>query len=162
MSRAVLGLGSNVGDRLGWLRLAVDGLGAAVRRVSPVYETTPWGVVDQDDFLNAVVIVEDPLTGARGWLERARELESRAGRVRDTRWGPRTLDVDVITVDGVCSDDPELTLPHPGAAGRTSVLLPWLDIEPDGVLPGVGGIRALAGGLSVEGCVRRDDLVLEV
>lgn len=160
MSRAVLGLGSNLGDRLGFLRLAVEGLGPAVRQVSPVYETAPWGVTEQDDFLNAVVIVDDPTVDARGWLHRGLELEEAAGRRREQRWGPRTLDVDVITVDDVRCADPRLTLPHPGAADRPTVLLPWSDIDPAATLPGVGPVRELLAGLTTEGCVRRDDLIL--
>ncbi|ASO17977.1 2-amino-4-hydroxy-6-hydroxymethyldihydropteridine diphosphokinase [Actinoalloteichus hoggarensis] len=154
MSRAVLSLGSNLGDRLAMLRLAVTGLGSVVRAVSPVYETAPWGVLDQPDFLNAVVIVEAPDVDAWGWLRRGQALESESGRVREARWGPRTLDVDVVTVDGVRSDDPELLLPHPGTADRASVLVPWRDVEPTAVLPGHGPIAALLATLDTSG-VRR-------
>ena len=148
MSRAVLSLGSNVGDRLAHLRSVVTALRPVA--VSSVYETAPWGGVDQDDYLNAVVVVEDPGTDAYGWLARARELEAAAGRVRDVRWGPRTLDVDVIDVDGIVSADPELPLPHPRAYERAFVLLPWAEVEPHRALPAVdaAGVR------------RRDDLEL--
>ncbi|APU12401.1 MULTISPECIES: 2-amino-4-hydroxy-6-hydroxymethyldihydropteridine diphosphokinase [Actinoalloteichus] len=154
MSRAVLSLGSNLGDRLAMLRLAVTGFGASVQAVSPVYETAPWGVLDQPDFLNAVLIVEDADVDAWGWLRRGQALESEAGRVREIRWGPRTLDVDVVTVDGVRSEDPELLLPHPGTADRASVLVPWHDLEPAAVLPGRGPITALLTKLDTSG-VRR-------
>lgn len=144
MSRAVLALGSNLGDRLAHLRSAV----AALRplAVSSVWETAPWGGVPQDDYLNAVVVVEDAGRDAYGWLARARELEAAAGRVRDVRWGPRTLDVDVIDVAGVVSADPELTLPHPRAYERAFVLLPWAEVEPDRPLPAVdpAGVRRRA------------------
>lgn len=148
MTRAVLSIGSNVGDRLAHLRSVVAALHPVA--VSSVYETAPWGGVDQDDYLNAVVVVEDAGTDAYGWLAKARELEAAAGRVRDVRWGPRTLDVDVIDVDGTVSTDPELTLPHPRAYERAFVLLPWAEAEPHRELPAVdpAGVR------------RRDDLAL--
>ncbi|MGW0518002.1 MULTISPECIES: 2-amino-4-hydroxy-6-hydroxymethyldihydropteridine diphosphokinase [unclassified Crossiella] len=160
MSAAVLSLGSNLGDRLGHLQFAVDGFGAAVRAVSPVYETAPWGVTDQDDFLNAVLLVEDPATDEWGWLRRGQELENAAGRVRTLRWGPRTLDVDVVTVHGVRSAHPDLLLPHPGTPERATVLAPWLDVEPAAVLPGHGPVAALLAALSLDGVRRRDDLPL--
>ena len=98
MTRAVLSLGSNLGDRFGHLGSAVRGFAAAVVAVSPVYETAPWGGVEQPDFLNAVLVVDDPAIDAWGWLRRGQALEDAAGRVRGVRWGPRTLDVDVVTV----------------------------------------------------------------
>jgi len=145
VTSAVLSIGSNLGDRLGHLQAAVDGLGGAVTAVSPVYQTAPWGGVEQDDFLNAIVLVTDPATDAAGWLARGQALEAAAGRVREVRWGPRTLDVDVITVDGVRSADPALTLPHPRAHERGFVLVPWLDVAPDATLPGHGPVRELVG-----------------
>ncbi|WP_019814760.1 2-amino-4-hydroxy-6-hydroxymethyldihydropteridine diphosphokinase [Saccharomonospora saliphila] len=147
MSRAVLSLGSNLGDRLAYLRLAVDGLRDVLVAVSSVYETKPWGVTDQPDFLNAVCVVDDPARDHWAWLRTAQELERRAERVRETRWGPRTLDVDVVTVDDVCSDDPELVLPHPGTARRATVLVPWLEIDPSADVPGVGGAADLLAAL---------------
>ena len=162
MSRAVLSLGSNLGDRLDYLRLAVRGFGDAVRAMSPVYETAPWGVVDQGDFLNAVLIAEDPDLDEWGWLRRGQQLEQDAHRERIQHWGPRTLDVDVVTVDGVTSTDPELLLPHPGTPTRASVLVPWLDIEPDAELPGHGRISQLLAALDPAELesVRRTDLSL--
>lgn len=159
MTRAVLSLGSNLGDRLGYLRLAVDGFADVLVAVSPVYETAPWGVTDQDDFLNAVLIVSGDVD-EWGWLRRGQALEQAAGRVRERRWGPRTLDVDVVAVDGVRSADPDLLLPHPGAHERASVLVPWLDVEPDAVLPGHGPVRDLVAGLDLGGVTRRVDLPL--
>jgi 2-amino-4-hydroxy-6-hydroxymethyldihydropteridine diphosphokinase len=155
MSRAVLSIGSNLGDRLAHLRAVVTALRPVA--VSPVYETAPWGGVDQDDYLNAIVVVEDDGTDAYGWLAKARELERAAGRTREVRWGPRTLDVDVIDVDGGTSADPELTLPHPRAHERAFVLVPWADVEPDAVLTGHGRI---AGLLADRSDVRRTDLEL--
>jgi 2-amino-4-hydroxy-6-hydroxymethyldihydropteridine diphosphokinase len=145
VSRVVLSIGSNLGDRPARLRSVVDGLGDAVRAVSPVYETDPWGGVEQDPFLNAVVIADDPALDARGWLRRAQDLERAADRVRAERWGPRSLDVDLITChDGdreLFSGDEDLTLPHPMAHLRAFVLVPWLDADPDATLTVAGEPR---------------------
>ena len=144
MTRAVLSLGSNLGDRYAHLRGAVGGLGDALLAVSGVYESPPWGDPDQPEYLNAVVLVADR-GEARTWLTRAHELEWAAGRVRDPgrRYGPRTLDVDVVAVwtDGgepVSSGAGDLILPHPHAHERAFVLRPWLDIQPYARLPGHG------------------------
>ena len=98
--RTVVALGSNLGDRAGHLRSAVAGFADVLVAASPVYETAPWGGVEQDDFLNMVIVVDDPAADARAWLRRAQALEDASGRVREVRWGPRTLDVDVVTVTG--------------------------------------------------------------
>lgn len=141
--RAVLSIGGNQGDALGLLRGVVDAAAAEgiLRAVSSVYATPPWGGVEQDDFLNAILVVEHPSTPA-DVLEWGFERERAADRTREVRWGPRTLDVDVITaeVDGtqVTSDDESLTLPHPRARERAFVLVPWLEIDPDAVLAGAG------------------------
>ena len=140
MTRVVLSIGSNLGDRLGRLQAVVDGLGQRVVAVSPVFETPPWGPVEQDRFLNAVVVADDPLLDARGWLEEAHRLENANARARTIKWGPRTLDVDIVTChDGdeeIRSADPALTLPHPLAHERAFVLIPWLAIEPAAQLSG--------------------------
>jgi 2-amino-4-hydroxy-6-hydroxymethyldihydropteridine diphosphokinase len=155
MTRAVLSIGSNLGDRGGYLKGAVDGLDEMVMAVSGVYETPPWGGPGPDGqesapYLNAVVLVVDGGDDPFVWLTRARALEDAAGRERDPAWryAPRTLDVDVITVwtaDGaaVSSDDPELVLPHPRAHERAFVLRPWLDIQPYAQLPGHGWVYDL-------------------
>jgi 2-amino-4-hydroxy-6-hydroxymethyldihydropteridine diphosphokinase len=136
--RVVLSIGSNLGDRQAHLQSVVDGLGEALRAVSPVYETDAWGGVEQRPFLNAVLIAEDPQLDAHGWLHRAHDFEQAAERVREQRWGPRTLDVDLVTCrDGdsevvMCEED--LTLPHPFAHQRAFVLVPWLDVDPSAVL----------------------------
>lgn len=163
MTRAVLSVGSNLGDRLEYLRLAVDGFADVLLAASPVYETAPWGVTDQPDFLNAVLVVESAELGEWGWLRRAQELEREAERRREQRWGPRTLDVDVVTVDGIRSDHPDLLLPHPGTSSRATVLIPWLALEPEAVLPGEGALAALLAELPAEdvaGVRLRDDLAL--
>lgn len=163
MSSAVLSVGSNVGDRLAHLQGCVRGLGPAVRAVSPVYRTAPWGGVEQDDFLNAVLLVEDPAADAHEWLRRAQQQERAAQRTRGIRWGPRTLDVDIIDVAGVHRDGEDLTLPHPRAHQRAFVLVPWLDVAPDAVLPGHGAVADLVAGLPAterDGVCRCDDLEL--
>ncbi|MGY1639633.1 2-amino-4-hydroxy-6-hydroxymethyldihydropteridine diphosphokinase [Geodermatophilus sp. SYSU D00703] len=156
MSRAVLSLGANLGDRAATLRGAITALkddGVLVAR-STLYETPPWGPVEQPPYLNAVVVVRGPHDAA-GWLARAHELEQAAGRTRDVRWGPRTLDVDVVAVTGddgqpVLSADPALTLPHPRAHERAFVLVPWASLDPTAVLPGHGRVVDLVAALPRE------------
>ncbi|MEV6842670.1 2-amino-4-hydroxy-6-hydroxymethyldihydropteridine diphosphokinase [Actinoplanes sp. NPDC051411] len=150
MSRAVLSIGSNLGDRIANLRLAVKLLGDSVVLASGVYETPPWGDPDQPSYLNAVLLATDPGAAPRDWLERAHACEAAAGRVRDPerRFGPRTLDVDVIAVwdaddQPVIHEEPELVLPHPRAHERAFVLRPWIDIQPYGQLPGHGWLTDL-------------------
>lgn len=161
MTRAVLAFGSNMGDSERYLTDAVRDLKPALRAVSSLYRTPPWGPVAQDDFLNLVAIASDPAIDAAGWWQWAQRLETAARRERPIRWGPRTLDVDVIAVwepdsggDGarpVLSGDPELTLPHPRAHQRGFVLLPWVEIDPDAVLPGYGRIADLLSGVDLAG-----------
>lgn len=159
MTRAVLSLGANLGDRLAALQAALDALATrvAVVAVSPVYETAPVGVTDQPDFLNAVALVDTGLPPAE-LLALAHAVEAAAGRVRAERWGPRPLDVDLVAYGSVASDDPALTLPHPRAAERVFVLAPWLDVDPAAALPSgaVADLLAAAGG----DVRRRDDLTL--
>jgi 2-amino-4-hydroxy-6-hydroxymethyldihydropteridine diphosphokinase len=155
VTRAVLSLGANLGDRAGALRTALAALkddGLVAR--STLYETPPWGPVEQPPYLNAIAIVRDDRDAA-GWLALAHELEQAAGRTRAVRWGPRTLDVDIVTVtedDGtpVVSDDPRLTLPHPRAHERAFVLLPWATLEPGAVLPGRGRVADLLAALPAD------------
>jgi 2-amino-4-hydroxy-6-hydroxymethyldihydropteridine diphosphokinase len=138
VTSVVLSIGSNLGDRQAHLQSVVDGLGSALRAVSPVYETAAWGGVEQGPFLNAVLIADDQECDARGWLSRAHDFEERSQRVREQRWGPRTLDVDLITCHHgeteVVMDDSDLTLPHRHAHQRAFVLVPWLDVDPDAAL----------------------------
>ncbi|MFP5370291.1 MAG: 2-amino-4-hydroxy-6-hydroxymethyldihydropteridine diphosphokinase [Actinomycetes bacterium] len=155
MSRAALSLGANLGDRAGALRKAIEALkqdGLVAR--STLYESPPWGPVEQPAYLNAVALVRGPRDAA-GWLARAHELEQAAGRTRQVRFGPRTLDVDVVTVIGddgepVISDDPALTLPHPRAHERAFVLVPWLTLDPGALLPGHGRVADLLAALPPE------------
>ena len=158
MTRAVLSLGSNLGDRRAHLRSALAGFADVLVAASPVYETAPWGGVEQPDFLNMVVVVDDPAADAWTWLRRGQALEEASGRVREVRWGARTLDVDVVLVTGpdgpVRSDHPDLLLPHPGTPERATVLRPWLDVDPDAQLPGRGRVADLLAGLDESGLRR--------
>ncbi|MGY2079169.1 2-amino-4-hydroxy-6-hydroxymethyldihydropteridine diphosphokinase [Modestobacter sp. SYSU DS0657] len=166
MSRAVLSLGANLGDRAGTLRRATESLaGQGLVARSVLYETPPWGPVEQPPYLNAIAVVRGDRDAA-GWLALAAELEQAAGRTREVRWGARTLDVDVVTVtadDGtpVLSDDPELTLPHPRAHERAFVLVPWLALDPGAQLPGHGAVADLLAALpadDVDAVVRWEQL----
>ncbi len=161
-AHGVLAIGSNVGDRVTHLQTAVDVIAAriGVIAVSPVYDTDPVGGPDQPPYLNAVVFTA-PAT-PRALLQAARAAEKRAHRVRGERWGPRTLDVDVIACGDVVSDDPELTVPHPRAHERAFVLAPWHDLDPAAVLPGFGPVADLLTRAGTRRVRRRDDTVLEV
>ncbi|KQU56518.1 2-amino-4-hydroxy-6-hydroxymethyldihydropteridine pyrophosphokinase [Rhodococcus sp. Leaf278] len=134
MTRAVLSIGSNIGDSLSHLRSVTTGLGSRLVASSAVYRSAPWGGVEQQDFLNATLVAEDDAYDPWDWLRLGQQFEEAADRVRVQRWGPRSLDVDVIVCDDVISDDPRLILPHPRAHERAFVLLPWLDVEPDATL----------------------------
>ena len=144
--QAVLALGSNLGDRHDILQGGVDAIagieGVRLTRVSPVYETVPVGGPPQPDYLNAVVLA-DVTIPSRELLDELHEIEAAFDRIRVVRWGPRTLDIDIITVGGERSDDPDLTLPHPRAHERAFVLAPWHDVDPDAVLPGWGPVAGL-------------------
>ena len=129
MTRAYLGLGSNLGDRRGYLRDAIDAIPDVVV-VSPLYETDPVGGPEQDSYLNLVVELDTEL-GPRALLERCQALEAAAGRVRDERWGPRTLDVDILWIDGVRVEEPDLQIPHPRRRERAFVMIPLRDLAPD-------------------------------
>jgi 2-amino-4-hydroxy-6-hydroxymethyldihydropteridine diphosphokinase len=146
--RVVISLGSNLGNRLETLQGAVDALedtpGVRVKAVSPVYETEPWGVEpgSQPDYFNAVVLATTTLPPAT-LLDRAHAIEEAFRRERTERWGARTLDVDIVSYQGVVSDDPLLTLPHPHAHERAFVLVPWHDVDAAADLPGHGPVAQL-------------------
>jgi 2-amino-4-hydroxy-6-hydroxymethyldihydropteridine diphosphokinase len=139
--RAYLGMGSNLGDRLGYLREALAALDD-VAAVSPVYETAPVGGPPQGPYLNVVVALDTART-PRQLLGECRRLEERAGRRRTVRFGPRTLDVDVLLVGDEQVDEPDLVVPHPRLWERRFVLAPLADLAPDLVPPGA---LAAAGG----------------
>ena len=158
--RVVLSVGSNLGDRLGTLQGCVQAIGdlpeTDVLAVSPVYETAPVGGPAQPDYLNAVLVIETGLA-PRDLLAATQRIEADFGRVRaegSERFGPRTLDIDIISFAGEVSDDPVLTLPHPRAHERAFVLAPWHDIEPDAEIPGRGRVADLLGAAGLDG-VRR-------
>jgi 2-amino-4-hydroxy-6-hydroxymethyldihydropteridine diphosphokinase len=159
---AVLALGSNLGDRQDILQGGVDAIagieGVRLTGVSPVYETVPAGGPPQPDYLNAVVLA-DVTIPSRELLDRLHEVEAAFDRVRLVRWGPRTLDVDIIAVAGEQSDDPDLTLPHPRAHERAFVLAPWHDVDPDAVLPGYGPVAGLLARADQTG-IRRSGIPL--
>ena len=129
MTRAFLGLGSNLGDRRDHLRAAVASLPDVVA-VSDVYETDPVGGPEQGRFLNLVVELDTDLD-PHALLGVCHRIESAAGRVRDVRWGPRTLDVDILWIDGVELDEPDLQVPHPRMFERRFVLVPLSELAPD-------------------------------
>jgi 2-amino-4-hydroxy-6-hydroxymethyldihydropteridine diphosphokinase len=162
--RTVLSLGSNMGDRLDNLQEAVDALfdapGLDFVAMSPVYETAPVGGPEQPDFLNIVVIADTRLT-PETLLDRVLSIEDAMDRVRTVRWGPRTLDIDIVRFGDVASADPSLTLPHPRAHERAFVLRPWSDVEPDAALPGHGPVADLAAAIAGAEVRRRDDLSMQ-
>jgi 2-amino-4-hydroxy-6-hydroxymethyldihydropteridine diphosphokinase len=133
VARAFLGLGSNLGDRRRHLRDAVAAIPDVVA-VSRVYETAPVGGPDQGAYLNVVVRL-DTERSPRDLLEICRECEAEARRVRTVRWGPRTLDVDVLWVDGQTVDEPDLVVPHPRMFERAFVLMPLRDVAADLIPP---------------------------
>ena len=136
--RAVLALGANLGDRFATLQSALDGVhafeGIRVVAASPVVETDPVGGPDQPDYLNAVLLVDTRLAPLE-LLAACQQVELDHGRERSVRWGPRTLDIDVISYDAIVADSGQLVLPHPRAAERAFVLAPWLAVDPDAALP---------------------------
>jgi 2-amino-4-hydroxy-6-hydroxymethyldihydropteridine diphosphokinase len=160
----VFSLGSNMGDRVANLQLGVDvlvGGGLADAVVSGVYETDPVGGPEQDDYLNAIVLAATSRP-ARALLDLAVAAEAKAGRERSVRFGPRTLDVDIIACGNETSADPELTLPHPRASERAFVLAPWLELDADAVLPGHGRVAELLAAIGTQGVRRRPDLALTI
>ena len=163
---AVIALGSNLGNRLETLQGAVDALedtpGVRIKAVSAVYETEGVGGPEgQPAFLNAVLVLRTTLP-PQSLLERANAVEDAFGRVREVRFGPRTLDVDILTYEGVVLDRAELTLPHPRAHERAFVLAPWLDADPGAELTGHGPVAALLAEVGEAGVTRRDDIELHL
>jgi 2-amino-4-hydroxy-6-hydroxymethyldihydropteridine diphosphokinase len=165
LSKVVYSVGSNLGDRLANIQGAVDAIrdtpDVIVVAVSAVYETDAVGGPDgSPSYLNLVVVAETTLE-PRTLLERAQAVEDAYGRVREDHWGPRTLDVDLIMVGKNVTREPDLTVPHPLAHERGFVLVPWLEIDPAGALPGKGPIDTLVSGVDTSGVRRRDDLQVE-
>jgi 2-amino-4-hydroxy-6-hydroxymethyldihydropteridine diphosphokinase len=144
---AYIALGANLGDPPGQLRCALRQLAAEpairVTAVSNFYRSAPMGPAGQPDYCNAVCAIWTKLP-ADALLNLLHIIERRAGRVRDVRWGPRVLDLDLLHVDGVTSGSADLTLPHPHLHERNFVLVPFAEIAPELTLPGLGGLAALA------------------
>ena len=154
--RAYVALGSNLGDSRQHLLDAIEALAAlphtAVTARSRIYRTPPWGVTDQPDFLNAVVALETALP-PHDLLDALLIIERAAGRQRNgERWGPRTLDLDLLHVADRTVDDERLTLPHPHIANRAFVLLPLHDVAPDLAIPGQGRVTDLLRSVDTQGC----------
>jgi 2-amino-4-hydroxy-6-hydroxymethyldihydropteridine diphosphokinase len=166
LRKVVYSIGSNLGDRLSNVQGAVDALSdtpdVIVVDISSVYETKPFGgPPDSPLFLNIVVIAETTLE-PRTLVERAFAIEDAYGRTRDgDRWGPRTLDVDLIMVGNAVVDQEELRLPHPMAHERAFVLVPWYEVDPTAEIVGKGAIGDLLVKADASGVVRRDDLVID-
>jgi 2-amino-4-hydroxy-6-hydroxymethyldihydropteridine diphosphokinase len=145
VTRAYVGLGANLGDREATIRRAAELAGA--RRLSTIRETEPWGYADQPRFLNAVAELETGLP-PRGLLDRLLEIERELGRTRDgPRWGPRTVDLDLLLYGGERLHEPGLTVPHPRLHERLFVLEPLAELDPDLDVPGKGLVSALLAGI---------------
>ncbi len=157
MTLAYVALGSNLGDSRQQVLAAIDALDALpatrVLQRSPLYLTPPWGVLEQPPFINAVVAMDTALL-PEPLLDALLQIESKAGRVRAERNGPRTLDLDLLYMEGVIRADGRLTLPHPRMAERAFVLLPLSAIAPTLEIPGQGTVRALLERLDASGCER--------
>ena len=160
--QAVLAIGSNLGDRIDKLQGGVSALEdtpeVTIVAISSVYETEPVGSPDgSGKFLNAVVLIDTTLT-VHTLLDRALAIEDAFGRERSEPGAPRTLDVDVIVVGNRVAEDEQLVLPHPRAHERGFVLVPWLEVDPEGEIPGKGFVADLIGDVDVSGVVKREDL----
>jgi 2-amino-4-hydroxy-6-hydroxymethyldihydropteridine diphosphokinase len=150
----ILSIGSNLGDREATIRSAVAEIGAlegvTVTAASGLYESAAMKESGEDAaapaYLNAVVAARSALH-PQSLLDALAEIESRHGRVREERWGDRTLDIDIVSFGGLRVDSDRLRIPHPRAAERVFVLAPWLEIQPEAVLPGLGRVDALLAGL---------------
>jgi 2-amino-4-hydroxy-6-hydroxymethyldihydropteridine diphosphokinase len=146
--QAWLSLGSNLGDRAAMIAAAVQGLdeapGITVETVSKLYETPPWGDLDQEPFLNAVVAIRTSLR-PHGLLGAAKAIEAAHGRQATRRWGPRVIDIDIVHIAGITIDDAELTLPHRHWRERAFVLVPLAEIAPTLTVGGTAVADALAG-----------------
>jgi 2-amino-4-hydroxy-6-hydroxymethyldihydropteridine diphosphokinase len=160
--QAVLAIGSNLGERLDRLQGGVSALEdtpeVTVVAISSVYETEPVGGPEKaGKFLNAVVLIDTTLT-VHTLLDRALAIEDAFGRERAEPGAPRTLDVDVIVVGDRVAHDEQLVLPHPRAHERGFVLVPWLEIDPEGEIPGKGFVADLIANVDTSGVVKREDL----
>ncbi|MCX6451271.1 MAG: 2-amino-4-hydroxy-6-hydroxymethyldihydropteridine diphosphokinase [Actinobacteria bacterium] len=147
--KVVIALGSNLGNREENIELAVAELNKIidVTHLSTLYETDPVGGPQQPDYLNAVLIGESELA-PQELLKAALSIESKLGRVREVRWGARTIDIDLIVFGELLISSPELEIPHPRAHQRAFVLEPWLEIDPSAQIPGYGSVAQLLSALT--------------
>lgn len=159
MSRAAIGLGANLGDAVATVHTAFEAIAtiAGTRLVarSSLYRTPAWGGIEQPDFINAVALVETDLP-ARALLDALLAIERVHGRdrSRETRWGPRALDLDVLLFGDTVIDQPGLTVPHPRLHQRAFALLPLLEAWPDASIPGIGPARDCLAGVTRDGIQR--------
>lgn len=156
--RAALGFGSNIGDKQAYLEEALARIaatpGVTLTARSSLYRTEPWGITDQDWFLNACALVETTLS-ASALLDRCLAVEQELGRVRDIRWGPRKIDIDVLVYGDARIDADGLTIPHPRMAERAFVLVPLAEIWPGApIADGLTAAEALADCPDVDGVQR--------
>jgi 2-amino-4-hydroxy-6-hydroxymethyldihydropteridine diphosphokinase len=138
VAKVLLGLGGNLGDPALTISSALTRLeqfGLRITRRSALYSTPPWGVADQPGFINACALAETKLS-PRAVLAAALTVETELGRVREVRWGPRTIDIDILAYDDVTLDEPDLALPHPRLTERAFVLLPLAEVAPDHLIAG--------------------------
>lgn len=154
---AYIGLGANLGDppaRLRWALARLRELGELVAQ-SSLYRSAPMGLREQPEFCNAVAQLDTEMEPA-ALMQALLAIERDAGRVRNIKWGPRTLDLDLLHVEGSVSDTPELCLPHPGIAERNFVLVPWAEIAPTLEVPGLGRVGERAAQIGDEGLAQWD------
>lgn len=159
-ARAYIGIGSNLDDPISQVRRALEALNGILASCcvarSPLYRTSPLGgPPNQPDYINAVAALDTGLTPSQ-LLVVLQSLELAQGRIRNGRWGPRTLDLDVLLYDRLISDDPRLTLPHPRLHERAFVLYPLYDIAPDLIIPGQGPLSELLAHCSSQTLIRLD------
>lgn len=136
---AALGLGANIGDPRANLSQALSSIDAAcdivIQSVSRLYETPPWGDIDQPKFLNACALIKTSLT-PHALLDFCLKLELEMGRTRERRWGPRTIDIDVLFYDNILIDEPRLQIPHPRMCERAFVMMPLAEVAPHHTIAG--------------------------
>lgn len=161
MPTVLLSIGANLGDRQSALQSVLDAMPGLFHgiEVSRVLETPPWGHTNQPLFLNAAIRATTDLT-PDAVLKFAQDRERAAGRTREDRWGPRTLDVDVIDYEGVVQSEPDLVLPHPRAHERAFVLACLADIDPAIDIPGRGNVLALLHHVDVTGIIPHGELLV--
>lgn len=165
MTAVVLSIGSNLGDKFENLQTAVTKISQHPKILnlvtSALYVTEPFGGPDQDDFLNAVITFETHLT-AEELLAFVQQLENEAKRVREVRWGPRTLDLDILTFGDLVQTSEKLTIPHPRISERAFVLVPWLEIAPDAQIPTIGKLSDLCAAVDKSTVQLNRDMKLKV